>query len=78
MMIVVYRVGSHIVLPGINPVILASSTNQNASNGILDLINTFAGGAFNMASIFAYLRLHFYATDDGTCTEIPENAEGRR
>lgn len=52
LMILVYRIGSHIVLPGINPVALELSS-QTQGNGILDLINTFAGGAFNMASIFA-------------------------
>jgi preprotein translocase subunit SecY len=51
LMVVIYRIGSHIVLPGINPVILADKKIEG--NGILDLINTFAGGAFNMASIFA-------------------------
>src|SRR5262245_3986988 len=50
-MIVIYRIGSHIVLPGIDPVKLAAKDIKG--NGILDLINTFAGGAFNMASIFA-------------------------
>ncbi len=53
MLIVIYRIGSHIVLPGINPIVLEELNKNNASNGILDLINTFAGGAFNMASIFA-------------------------
>ncbi|ANH80435.1 preprotein translocase subunit SecY [Niabella ginsenosidivorans] len=48
----VYRVGAHIVLPGINPVALEQFSKANQS-GILDLINTFAGGAFNQASIFA-------------------------
>ncbi|MDP4264676.1 MAG: preprotein translocase subunit SecY [Bacteroidota bacterium] len=52
MLVVVYRIGSHIVLPGINPIALALNKSA-ANNGILDLINTFAGGAFNMASIFA-------------------------
>jgi preprotein translocase subunit SecY len=52
LLILVYRVGSHIVLPGINPVLLDLNKSQG-NNGILDLINTFAGGAFNMASIFA-------------------------
>ncbi|HMR91534.1 MAG TPA: preprotein translocase subunit SecY [Chitinophagaceae bacterium] len=52
MMIVVYRVGSHIVLPGIDPIKLELNTGEGG-NGILDMINTFAGGAFNMASIFA-------------------------
>jgi preprotein translocase subunit SecY len=50
-LVAVYRVGSHIVLPGINPIAL--ELNKAEGNGILDLINTFAGGAFNMASIFA-------------------------
>lgn len=51
MLVVVYRIGSHIVLPGIDPIKL--ELNKTEGNGILDLINTFAGGAFNMASIFA-------------------------
>ena len=53
MLIAVYRLGSHIVLPGINPNILEQTNKGQANNGILDLINTFAGGAFNKASIFA-------------------------
>jgi preprotein translocase subunit SecY len=52
LMILIYRIGSHIVLPGINPIALEKSS-MSGGNGILDLINTFAGGAFNMASIFA-------------------------
>lgn len=51
LLITIYRIGSHIVLPGIDPVRL--ELNQGEGSGILDLINTFAGGAFNMASIFA-------------------------
>jgi preprotein translocase subunit SecY len=49
-LILVYRVGCYIVLPGINPHVL--STNQ-AQGGLLGLINMFAGGAFSNASIFA-------------------------
>lgn len=49
----IYRIGAYIVLPGINPIILEQHSKNNAQTGILDLINTFAGGAFNMASIFA-------------------------
>lgn len=49
-LIFVYRVGCYIVLPGINPNGLDS--NQ-AQDGLLGLINMFAGGAFNNASIFA-------------------------
>lgn len=49
----VYRLGAFITLPGINPVILEELSKSQSQTGILDLINTFAGGAFNMASIFA-------------------------
>ncbi|HEX7904467.1 MAG TPA: preprotein translocase subunit SecY [Chitinophagaceae bacterium] len=53
MLIVIYRLGSFIAVPGINPVRMAEKAADAKSNGILDLINTFAGGAFNQASIFA-------------------------
>lgn len=50
--IAVYRLGSYIVLPGINAAELADYT-KSSSEGILGLINMFAGGAFSRASIFA-------------------------
>jgi len=46
----VYRLGSFIVLPGVDPDRLDLNS---ANNGILGLIDTFAGGAFSQASIFA-------------------------
>lgn len=49
-LILVYRVGSYIVLPGINPLVLGQNQSQE---GLLGLINMFAGGAFGNASIFA-------------------------
>src|SRR5690606_5537064 len=49
-MILVYRVGCYIVLPGMNPNAL---TTDQAQEGLLGLINMFAGGAFSNASIFA-------------------------
>src|SRR6185436_5642622 len=48
--LVIFRLGSYIVLPGIDPNRL--DVNRNSS-GILGFINTFSGGAFNNASIFA-------------------------
>lgn len=49
-LILIYRLGSFIVLPGIDP----NALNQNmAQDGLLGLINMFAGGAFSNASIFA-------------------------
>ena len=50
--IVVYRVGSHIPVPGINPERLRSLFEQN-QGGILDLLNMFGGGAIERMSIFA-------------------------
>jgi len=48
--LIIFRLGSFIVLPGIDTVIL----EQNAvSGGIFDLLNTFLGGSFSRASIFA-------------------------
>jgi len=50
LLLFVYRLGSHIVLPGIDPNALSDPSGQN---GLLGMINMFAGGAFNNASIFA-------------------------
>lgn len=49
-LILIYRVGSFVVLPGVNPEGLDAG---GGPGGILNLINIFAGGAFNRASIFA-------------------------
>jgi preprotein translocase subunit SecY len=53
LLLFIYRLGTHIVLPGIDPAGLDAIQDQTKSNGILGLINTFAGGAFSQASIFA-------------------------
>lgn len=50
--IVVYRVGSHIPVPGINPERLQALFDQQ-QGGILDLFNMFSGGALERMSIFA-------------------------
>ena len=52
LLIFIYRIGTFIVLPGIDPEGL-SENMTNSKNGILGLIDTFAGGAFSQASIFA-------------------------
>jgi preprotein translocase subunit SecY len=52
-MIGVYRIGTFIVLPGVIPSVLDSATSQRNPNDLLGLINTFTGGAFNNAAIFA-------------------------
>ncbi len=49
--LLVYRFGSFVVLPGVNP---AALENMNdAPTDLLGLINVFSGGAFNNASVFA-------------------------
>ena len=50
--LLIYRLGAHIVLPGVDPNALASLQNQS-SKGVLGLLDMFAGGAFSHASIFA-------------------------
>lgn len=50
--ILIYRLGSYVVLPGIDPSGLAALQNQSQS-GLLGLLNMFSGGAFANASIFA-------------------------
>ena len=50
--IIVYRVGTHIPVPGINPVQLEAMFNQN-SGTILGLFNMFSGGALERMSILA-------------------------
>lgn len=49
----VFRLGSYIVLPGVNAMALDSAADTNKANDLLQLINTFTGGAFNQGSIFA-------------------------
>ena len=51
MAMVVYRIGGHIPIPGIDPERLASLFEQN-QGGILDLVNMFGGGALERMSIF--------------------------
>ena len=52
LLLLVYRLGSFIVLPGIDSTMLAN-LQDNASTGLVGLLNMFSGGAFGNASIFA-------------------------
>lgn len=47
--LLIYRIGCVVVLPGVDP----ASLNTHAKEGLLGLLNMFAGGAFSHASIFA-------------------------
>ncbi len=50
--LVVYRLGAHIPVPGINPVELAKLFNSQQS-GILGMFNMFSGGALSRFTVFA-------------------------
>lgn len=50
-LVAVYRLGTHIVLPGMNPTLI--NTAGGGAGSIIGLIDAFAGGAFNQASILA-------------------------
>ena len=52
LLILIYRLGSHIVLPGLDPNKLTNLTNST-QGGMLGLLDAFVGGAFSKASIFA-------------------------
>jgi preprotein translocase subunit SecY len=52
LLVLVYRVGSYIVLPGIDANAL-HQFSEKSNQGILGLFNMFAGGSFSRASIFA-------------------------
>jgi preprotein translocase subunit SecY len=48
MILVIYRLGAHIVLPTVDPILLDIKTD-----GVLGIIDIFSGGAFSRASVFA-------------------------
>ncbi|WP_404804701.1 preprotein translocase subunit SecY [Methyloradius palustris] len=50
--LVVYRLGAHIPVPGIDPDILAKLFESN-NNGILGMFNMFSGGALSRFTVFA-------------------------
>ncbi len=55
-LLLIYRLGSFVVIPGINPNALGAGSgiaDQVEGNGLLGLLNIFTGGAFSNASILA-------------------------
>ena len=53
LLVLVYRLGCYVVLPGINPQHLLALQKFSDSSGLMQLLNMFSGGAFSNASIFA-------------------------
>ena len=52
LLVIIYRFGCYVVLPGINPNDLAA-LKSFTSDGLMQLLDMFSGGAFSQASIFA-------------------------
>ena len=52
LIILIYRFGSFVVIPGIDPNKLSALQNSS-TQGLLGLLNMFSGGAFGNASVFA-------------------------
>jgi preprotein translocase subunit SecY len=53
LLLLIYRVGTWVVLPGVVPKALKNYGGENTSGDLLGLVNTFTGGAFDNAAIFA-------------------------
>jgi len=51
--LLVYRFGAHVVLPGIDSAQLHKLADKTSGGGLLDILNAFTGGAFSNASVFA-------------------------
>ncbi len=52
-MLLIYRLGSHIPVPFLDPTMMSYFVEGNAANGLFGLIDSFTGGAFSQATIFA-------------------------
>lgn len=52
-LLLIYRFGSFVVIPGIDPNALSALSEQVSGNGLIGLLDIFSGGAFANASIFA-------------------------
>ena len=52
-LILIYRLGAHVVIPGVDPAAISEYQAQASQGGIIALINMFSGGAFANASVMA-------------------------
>lgn len=52
LLVIIYRFGCYVVLPGINPEDL-TKLKEFSSSGLMQLLDMFSGGAFSQASVFA-------------------------
>ena len=50
--LIVYRIGTHVPVPGVDPIAIATLFEQNQGS-ILDVLNMFSGGALSRLSVMA-------------------------
>ena len=83
MLLLIYRLGSFVVVPGIDPTQLANLEAQT-QDGLMGLLNMFSGGAFGNASIFCigcnalHLCINCYSIVGNDDSIFPETAARRR
>ncbi len=53
MLLIVYRIGAYVTLPGVDATVLASVADTGAPTDLFGFLNMFVGGAFARAGIFA-------------------------
>ena len=53
LLVLVYRLGCQVVLPGISPDDLKALANFTNNSGLMQLLDMFSGGAFSQASTFS-------------------------
>lgn len=79
LLLLIYRVGSFIVLPGVD----SAKLDAGAQGGLLGFLGLFTGGAFSRVSIFAtrsnalHFSIHNHSIIGIGSTFYPENAERR-
>ena len=79
--LLVFRICTHIPVPGINPVALNALFEQQRGS-ILDMFNMFSGGALERFSVVAlgimpYISVYYYATVNGCASEVRAVEERR-
>lgn len=83
-LLLVYRLGCFVVIPGINPNALGEGSalaSQLEGNGLLGLLNVFSGGAFGNAADFCtrsdavHHRFDHHSVDGHHDSLLPEDAE---
>ena len=76
--LVVYRIGAHIPVPGIDPNVLSDLFNSQ-QGGILGMFNMFSGGALSRFTIFALGIMHaVHPLRHGRAGAVPGSRHRRR